>query len=207
MSRNKCKRLLNPQHMYTSKSRQNGGQWGRHVTPLPMQVASWGVVVLNISWMKKMCEGPWARPSWSKFFTWYIISSIQLPCFFFFFWRGNVLCPIKEHKHPSHSKDPRADICTHFQPFCHIALFWHSHSRESPSLCDYRKEDASNEQGASGASSLLRPLTAGLILLLSGVPGFASSTEKGSVRSRGQPEVPRSSKTVLCVRWQRYWIF
>lgn len=178
--------------MYTSKSRQNGGQWGRHVTPLPMQVASWGVVVLNISWMKKMCEGPWARPSWSKFFTWYIISSIQLPCFFF--WRGNVLCPIKEHKHPSHSKDPRADICTHFQPFCHIALFWHSHSRESPSLCDYRKEDASNEQGASGASSLLRPLTAGLILLLSGFRGSRPLQRRGLFAAAGNRKFPGHRK-------------
>lgn len=83
-----------------------------------------------------------------------------------FFRRGNVVCPIKEHKHPSHSKDPRADIFTHFQPFlpyCFILTLSQQRKPESVWL----QTRLINGAGSCRASRALRPLTAGLFLLLS----------------------------------------
>lgn len=79
VSRNKCQRLLNPQHMYKSKNRQNG----------KVMVMAYNVSPSGIQWMghcvsehkldrKNVVGGPWSLPIWSKFFTWHmsiIISS------------------------------------------------------------------------------------------------------------------------------------
>lgn len=121
-----------------------------------------------------------------------------------FFWRGNVVCPIKEHKHPSHSKDPRADIVTHFQPFlpyCFILTLSQQRKPESVWLQKRLIKRAGSLHARPGRSAHSH-LDSSYCF-----QWFASSTEKGSVRSRGQPEVPRSLKTVLSVHWQRYWIF
>lgn len=84
-----------------------------------------------------------------------------------FFWRGNVVCPIKEHKHPSHSKDPRADIFTHFQPFFAILLYFDTLTAEKARVCVTTEKINQTSREPPRASRSLRPLTSGLFLLLS----------------------------------------
>lgn len=123
---------------------------------------------------------------------------------------GNWVALIEEPKHQSHFKDLRVGFFfffIHFPTVCHIASFCHFHSRENPSLRDYRKElRANNETGAStharGVSDApwnhisTHPIAFGV--------GFLRRSDLSQLQ---QAEVPTPWKSVLSVHRQRHWPF
>lgn len=193
VSRNKCKRLLNPQRMYKSESGQNGKPVATagNFSPCAIQRVGWRVSG-RLSRGRNCARRLFDQ---SPFYgLWLCPVAAFWPLLFF----KNVACLIiKNVSIGVTARTLEHNAFEHiFKRVCPIARSWQMHSREDPSRRDYRQEVWSNQE--KGASSHVWNHTSTRSFCFSGL----FLPEMRPACGRRQPEVPVTFRKQSCLHWQ-----
>lgn len=175
-----------------------------------MWFKGWGIVFLNVSWMKKnVLEGPLSISIWSKFFLRYLsYDDFQS------------LSPfLKQECHLSHQitstsksfEDPRVNIFYAFSKLFVILLYLSCSQQRKPTSTGLHKRSLiKSRQGSlpERTSRVFQFLNCsyGTTCQLRHI-AFTGFLDGEVLCNHRQPQVPKSFRTVLSVYWQRYWIF